>query len=743
MKEKEQKEDRGIVERAADKVSSLLGAAEGEKQKQLDMHRVDDSKDETYLTTNQGVRINDNQNSLKAGSRGPTLMEDFIFREKMTHFDHERIPERVVHARGSGAHGYFQVYESMAEFTKAKFLQDPSVKTPVFVRFSTVVGFRGSADTVRDARGFATKFYTEDGNYDLVGNNMPVFFIQDAIKFPDLVHAIKPEPHNEMPQASAAHDNFWDFVSLMPESMNMIMWVLSDRALPRSYRMMEGFGVHTFRFINEQGKARFVKFHWKPALGVHSLVWDETQKLAGKDPDFNRRDLWEAIEMGDYPEFELGVQIVEEADEHKFDFDLLDATKIIPEEEVPVKIIGKMTLNRNPDNFFAETEQVAFHPGHIVPGIDFTNDPLLQGRLFSYNDTQLIRLGGPNFAEIPVNRPVAPVHNNQRDGFMRQTINKGRVNYEPNSRGGGCPMQAPENMRGYVSHAEKIDAHKVRERSESFSDHFSQATLFWNSMSDTEKEHIVEASHFELGKVESMDIRQRMVELLANVDEELASRTAKGIGVKNFSGDLSYLEKLSSAPLPAKNNGKNNGKSSPALSMENTVKNTIKSRKVAILAADGFEHSQLMEMKSKLKDGGAKAEVVSKFDGTIKSADGQEVEVDKMFVTTGSIMYDAVFIPGGQQSIATLKMQGDALHFVNEAFKHCKPLAATGEGVDLLAASDITGVNTGDSNDGMMSEHGIVTSRNASEMNALAQAFVESIAQHRHWSREQKDQIPA
>ncbi|MGZ8543487.1 MAG: catalase, partial [Kaistella sp.] len=373
------------------------------------------------LTTNQGVRIADNQNSLKAGTRGPTLLEDFILREKITHFDHERIPERVVHARGEAAHGYFQVYESMAQHTKAKFLQDPAIKTPVFVRFSTVVGSRGSADTVRDVRGFAVKFYTEEGNYDLVGNNIPVFFIQDAIKFPDLVHAIKPEPHNEAPQASSAHDTFWDFISQTPESMHMIMWLMSDRAIPRSHRMMEGFGVNTFRFINADGAASFVKFHWKPLLGVHSLAWEEAQQLAGKDADFHRRDLWEAIEAGDFPEWELGVQIIDAADEFKFDLDILDATKLIPEEVVPVKPIGKLTLNRNPDNFFAETEQVAFHPGHLVPGIDFSNDPLLQGRLFSYLDTQLIRLGGPNFHELPINRPICPFHNNQRDGYSRQT----------------------------------------------------------------------------------------------------------------------------------------------------------------------------------------------------------------------------------------------------------------------------------------------------------------------------------
>ena len=398
-----------------------------------DLAKNTESAQGEFLTTNQGLRINDDKNSLKAGERGPTLLEDFQLREKIMHFDHERIPERIVHARGSGAHGYFELTESMSEYTKAKFLQTPGTRTPVFARFSTVAGSRGSSDLARDIRGFAVKFYTEEGNFDLVGNNVPVFFIQDAIKFPDLIHAVKPEPNNEMPQAASAHDTFWDFVSLTPESMHTIMWAISDRAIPRSLRMMEGFGVHTFRFVNEKNESVFVKFHWKPVLGIHSVAWDEAQKISGKDSDFHRRDLWEAIEGGNFAEWNFGVQIVEEKDELKFDFDLLDPTKLIPEEIVPVRIIGKMTLNRNPDNFFAETEQVAFHPGHIVPGIDFSNDPLLQGRLFSYSYTQLSRLGSPNFHEIPINRPVTPVHNNQRDGHMRQTINPGQSSYHPNT----------------------------------------------------------------------------------------------------------------------------------------------------------------------------------------------------------------------------------------------------------------------------------------------------------------------
>jgi catalase len=716
-----------------------------EESKEKDLQEFHEDSQEQYLTTNQGVRVNHTDDSLQAGTRGPTLMEDFHFREKMTHFDHERIPERVVHARGSGAHGYFQVYESMAEYTKAKFLQDPTVKTPVFVRFSTVVGSRGSADTVRDVRGFATKFFTEEGNYDLVGNNMPVFFIQDAIKFPDLVHAIKPLPDREMPQASAAHDTFWDFISLMPESMHMIMWVLSDRAIPRSFRMMEGFGVHTFRFINEQGQARFVKFHWKPLYGTHSLVWDEAQKLAGKDPDWLRRDLWESIEKGDFPEFELGVQIVEEEDEFKFDFDLLDPTKLIPEELVPVMRIGKMILNRNPDDFFAETEQVAFHPGNVVPGIDFTNDPLLQGRLFSYLDTQLIRLGGPNFHELPINRPLAPVYNNQQDGFSRQTIKKGPVNYFPNTLGGGHPMPAPGEKGGYVHYQEKVEGRKVRERSESFSDHYSQARLFWNSLSEPEKTHLIEASHFELGKVDDMGVRQRMIDHFANIDEELAMKSAEGIGISGPSGEGGWyregqeLKRIKATKKPTVER-------SEAISMENTRKDTVKGRKIAILAAQGVDMESLSQVKESLEQAGAHVEVISKNKGMLQGAGGQEVMVDKNFVTTGSIMYDAVFIPGGRSSVDMLKSQGEAVHFVNESFKHCKALAAFGEGVELLNGANLKGVQlaTNHEQKNMFSDMGVVSARNGASMDAFASEFIQAISQHRHWEREAvKDEVPA
>ncbi len=715
--------------------------------------KVDDLQKNTedsggeFLTSNQGVRINDNQNSLKAGERGATLLEDFILREKITHFDHERIPERVVHARGSAAHGYFQVYESMAQYTKAGFLQDPSVTTPVFVRFSTVAGSRGSSDLARDVRGFAVKFYTAEGNFDIVGNNMPVFFIQDAIKFPDLIHAVKPEPHNEMPQAASAHDTFWDFISLMPESMHMIMWVMSDRALPRSFRMMEGFGVHTFRFINEKGKARFVKFHWKPLLGLHSVVWDEAQKISGKDPDFHRRDLWEAIENGDFPEWEFGVQIVEEKDEHSFDFDLLDPTKIIPEEIVPVRRIGKLTLNRNPDNFFAETEQVAFHVGNVVPGVDFTNDPLMQGRLFSYTDTQLIRLGGPNFHEIPINRPVAPVHNNQRDGFMRQTVNRGQTSYEPNTLRGGCPFQAGADMGGFTSYAERIDAQKIRARSASFFDHFSQATLFFNSQSEPEKGHIIRALRFELGKLETPAIKERMLGHLAQVDKGLANSVAEGLGLRV----PAKLDKPMNMSIPADGDPQKfqpkrvaqEIEISPALSQVNNPnfpKDTIKTRKIAVLLADGFDDAAVAEMNKALLTAGAAPKTVAPRLGVVTGANGEELKVDFSFLTGSSVLFDAVYIPGGDASVEALKQQAEAYEFVNEAYKHCKAIAATGSGVGFLAKSLGEKFNETNTTGRLVAANeGVVTSRAAVPANFTAE-FIQAIAQHRHWGREKNKQ---
>lgn len=716
---------------------------ENSKNKQLEHFRSDN--DGQYMTTDQGLRINHTDDSLKAGQRGPTLMEDFHFREKMTHLDHESIPERVVHARGSGAHGYFQPYDSsLKEFTKAKFLTDPTKKTPVFVRFSTVAGSRGSADTVRDARGFATKFYTEEGNYDLVANNIPVFFIQDGIKFPDLVHAVKPEPDNEMPQASAAHDTFWDFISLMPESTHMIMWLLSDRAIPRSFRMMDGFGVHTFRFINEAGKATFVKLHWRALLGAHSLVWDEAQKLAGKDPDWHRRDLWDAIEKGDYPEYELSVQLVPEEDEFKYDFDLLDATKIIPEELVPLRPVGKMVLNRNPDNFFAETEQVAFHPGNLVPGIDVTNDPLLQGRLFSYLDTQINRFSSINFTEVPINRPVAPVHNHHGAGFMKMTIGKGKANYWPNSIGSGCPMMAPENMGGYVHHMEKVEGHKIRARSESFNDHYSQPAMFWNSLTEAEKDHLVSAAHFELGKVERKEIRKRQLANFYRVDPQFAALVAAGIGVEMPIGQDSeptgnFVEDAASQKI---SKGKS-VPSSPSVSMEIDKVEGTKSRRVAILIEDGFEYNEVMQVKEALEAAGIQVTIVSKIQGKRISSSGQELEVEKSHITTGSMMFDAVYIPDGEKSVRKMMGLGDALHFVAEAFKHCKPIATSGFGINMFEKAFVVGVNFADKASGkVVSHNGVITAGVDADAGDFANKFIEAIKKHRHWDRE-KSMTPA
>ena len=693
-----------------------------------------------FMTSNTGLRINDDQNSLKAGERGATLLEDFLLREKITHFDHERIPERIVHARGSAAHGYFELTESLEKHTKAKFLQTPGKRTPVFVRFSTVAGSRGSSDLARDVRGFSVKFYTEEGNYDLVGNNIPVFFIQDAIKFPDLIHAVKPEPHHEMPQAASAHDTFWDFVSLMPESMHMIMWAMSDRALPRSLRMMEGFGVHTFRLVNENNESVFVKFHWKPVLGVHSVAWDEAQKISGKDSDFHRRDLWEAIDSGSFPEWNFGVQIVAEEDEHKFDFDLLDPTKLIPEELVPVQIIGKMVLNRNPDNFFAETEQVAFHPGHIVSGIDFSNDPLLQGRLFSYTDTQLSRLGGPNFQEIPINRPISPVHNNQRDGHMRQTINAGKSSYHPNTTGNGCPFQAKAAEGGFVSYNERIDARKVRARSKSFFDHFSQATLFYNSQSEFEKNHIIDALRFELGKLETEAIRVRVVGMLTQIDKTLAAKVAKGLGIEAPSSP----EQPMNLSIPADGNPddfqptavKSSLKRSEALSMANTAKDSIKTRKIAILAADGVDELSLSAMQEALEGAGAKTKIVAPFLGFIAGAGGKSIKADESFFTTASVLFDAVYVPDGLHASA-LQGEPDAIHFINEAYKHCKAIAADGAGVKFLNATAAgTKINIQSDTEKSNTANGVV-------INGSPKDFINAIAQHRFWEREKPGKVPA
>ncbi|MEE8875290.1 catalase HPII [Pseudomonas helleri] len=677
-----------------------------------------DDATQQALRTNQGVKIADNQNTLKAGARGPSLLEDFIMREKITHFDHERIPERIVHARGTGAHGYFQTYKAHSALTKAGFLQDPDKKTPVFVRFSTVQGPRGSGDTVRDVRGFAVKFFTDEGNFDLVGNNMPVFFIQDAIKFPDFVHAVKPEPHNEMPTGGSAHDTFWDFVSLVPESAHMVIWAMSDRAIPKSLRSMQGFGVHTFRFINAEGKSHFVKFHWRPSVGTCSLVWDEAQKLAGKDTDYHRRDLWESIETGDYPEWEFGVQIIAEEDEHTFDFDILDPTKLIPEEQVPITPLGKMVLNRNPDNFFAETEQVAFCPGHIVPGIDFSNDPLLQGRLFSYTDTQISRLGGPNFHEIPINRPVCPFSNNQRDAQHRSTVNKGRASYEPNSIDGGWPKETPPAAQdgGFESYPERIDANKIRQRSDSFSDHFSQARLFFNSMSKHEQEHIIAAYSFELGKVEREHIRARQVdEILANIDLELARRVAENLGLPAPKAGTVSARKTSVS-------------ASPALSQANLLPGNIKTRKVAVLAANGVEGKAIEALKKALAAQGAHAKLLGPTSAPVKTAEGKLLDVDGSMEGLPSVAFDAVFVPGGAESIKALSGDGVALHYLLEAYKHLKPIAVHGDARQLL---DVLHLQVDD---------GLLAIKDAQDL----KAFFAAIAQHRIWAREPKAKaIPA
>ena len=669
------------------------------------------------MTSNQGLRISDDQHSLKAGVRGPTLLEDFHYREKITHFDHERIPERVVHARGVGAHGVFKLYEDLSDLTHAGVLTDTSRETPVFARFSTVAGSRGSADTPRDVRGFAVKFYTEEGVWDFVGNNIPVFFIQDAIKFPDLIHAVKPEQNNEIPQAASAHDTFYDFISLTPESVHMLMWVMSDRTLPRSLAMMEGFGVHTFRLVNAEGKSTFVKWHWKPVKGVHSLVWDESQKIAGKDADFHRRDLFEAIERGDYPQFELGIQAIPEEDEFKFGFDILDPTKIIPEDLVPVRKIGLMTLNRNTDNYFAETEQVAFCLSHVVPGIDFSNDPLLQGRLFSYLDTQLKRVG-PNFAELPINRPLCPVSNNQREGQGRTTINPGRVAYSPNTLIKGCPMQQGASPAAYQTFAERVDGAKIRARSDSFTDHFSQATMFFNSMSDWEKVHIIEAFSFELNQVETEEIRARfMNEILVNIADELAQ------GVSALTGIVVQAVGTADAPTPSAldPSGPLN-LAAKDLRAENLSQDKpapmIKGRRVAILGGPGVDAAQLAAIKTRLQAEELVVELIAPFAGMIEDSAGKPQKVNRAAPNAPSVVFDAVIVPGGASAAANAK-SGLAIHFINEAFRHGKPIAAVGDGVLLLDAANLSATGP---------EVGVVVGAKAKES---LEAFVSAIKQHR------------
>ena len=684
----------------------------------LDRVRVDST--DRALTTNQGVPVADNQSSLKAGLRGPTLLEDFILREKITHFDHERIPERIVHARGSAAHGFFECTKPIPEFTRASLFGAAGKQTPVFVRFSTVLGERGSTDTARDVRGFAVKFYTDEGNWDLVGNNMPVFFIQDAMKFPDLVHAAKTEPHFAMPQAASAHDTFWDFASLMPEITHMLMWAMSDRAIPRSYRTMQGFGVHTYRLVNDRGQSHFVKFHWNPKAGTHSLVWDEAVKISGADPDFHRRDLWEAIEAGAHPEYELGLQIFTEEQAEGFSFDVLDATKIVPEELVPIVPVGRLVLNRNPDNFFAETEQVAFCVAHVVPGIDFSNDPLLAGRIHSYVDTQISRLGGPNFHEIPINAAIAQVHNNQRDGMHRQAIHRGRVSYEPNSLGGGCPFQA--GAAGFVSFPEPREEndHKVRGKAERFADHYTQATLFWNSQTDVEKQHIINAFRFELSRVQTPAVRERMVSGLMNVAAELAAGVAAGLGIRDMPAPMPKVLKRDVTPEVSV---------SPALSLfARPGDGSIRTRRVAILVADGCDAKSLAVLADRLTREGAVPRFVSTTLGSVQPATGDAIEVDVSLEAAPAVLYDALVLPDGSEAIDALRADGRTLEFIKDQYRHCKPILAVGAGDRLLAACGIeTTLPDG------QPDPGVIT---ASDARGASEGFISAIAKHRHFARE-------
>ncbi len=628
------------------------------------------------LTTNQGLPIADNQNSLKAGARGPTLLEDFILREKLFHFDHERIPERVVHARGMGAHGYFENYDSLADITCADLFQRAGEKTPAFVRFSTVAGNKGSADLARDVRGFAVKLYTQEGNWDLVGNNIPVFFIQDAIKFPDLIHAAKAEPDRGFPQAQTAHDNFWDFISLTPESMHMVMWIMSDRTIPRSLRMMEGFGVHTFRLINAEGKSTFVKFHWKPKLGMQSVVWNEALKINGADPDFHRRDLWEAIGSGDFPEWELGLQLFDDAFAAQFPFDVLDATKLIPEELAPVRPVGRLVLDGRVENFFAETEQVAFCTQNIVRGIDFSDDPLLQGRNFSYLDTQLKRLGSPNFHRLPINAPKCPFHNLQQDGHMAMANPKGRVNYEPNSWGeSGGPR---ETLEGYRSHPAPAEGPRLRARSETFADHYSQARQFYDSQTPIERKHIADALTFELSKVDTLAIRRRMVSHLLTIDEALARQVAEGLAL----GDLP-------APAEAARPTRTDLEPSPALSILLNQRKTLEGRKVGCLVSDGVDDQLLKALRKAVEGEGGMLKIVAPRIGGVRTAGDDWIKGDEKLDGGPSILFDAVVIALSQQGAEQLVNEATARDFVADAYAHLKYIGYVPEAQPLLSQAGV------------------------------------------------------
>ena len=671
----------------------------------------------TQLTTNQGVPVGDNQNSLKAGPRGPVLLQDFILREKITHFDHERIPERVVHARGSAAHGYFECLEPASDITRADFLQAAGQRTPVFARFSTVAGNKGSADLARDVRGFAVKFYTQEGNFDLVGNNIPVFFIQDAIKFPDLIHAAKQDPDREFPQAQTAHDTFWDYISLTPESLHMVMWIMSDRAIPRSLRMMEGFGVHTFRLINADGQSTFVKWHWRPKTGSQSVVWDEALKLNGADPDFHRRDLWEAIAAGDFPEWELAVQAFTQAQADAFDFDVLDATKLVPEEVVPLRVLGRMVLDRNPDNFFAETEQVAFCASHVVPGIDFTNDPLLQGRLFSYLDTQLKRLGGPNFHQIPINQPKCPFQNLQRDGHMQMGKPIGQVNYEPSSLG---PTIARESVaRGYATFPAPEAGEQLRIRPESFADHYSQARLFFRSQTEVEQGHIVSALVFELSKCDTPRVRQAVLSRLVNVDEGLATRVAAGLGLD---GDI--------APAPAAVEA-HDMPASPALSLLKKARPTLEGRKIGVLVSEGADGALLADLEAAAEAAGAKVQVVAPAIFGVTGEGGDTLAADHAVDGGPSVLFDAVAILTSDAGAATLAGQAAAVNWLRDAYAHLKVIAYVPSAAPLF----VRGGLAAEAEDG--SDVGLVALGEGKTKGAgSVDAFIEAAAAGRVWARE-------
>jgi catalase len=627
------------------------------------------------LTTNQGVALSDNQNSLRANPRGPTLLEDFILREKIMHFDHERIPERIVHARATGVHGFFELTASLKKYTAAKILTEVGEKTPVFTRISTVAGGAGSVDTPRDVRGFAVKFYTKEGNWDLVGNNVPVFFIQDAIKFPDLIHAVKMEPDRGFPQSATAHDTFWDFISLTPESMHMVMWIMSDRTLPRSLRMIEGFCVHSFRLINDAGESTFVKFHWRPKLGLQSTIWDETVKICGADQDFHRRDMFAAIAAGNFPEWEFAVQLFTQAEADRFPFDHLDATKLIPEELVPLKVIGRMVLDRWPSNFFAETEQVAYCPGNIVPGIDFSNDPLLQGRLFSYIDTQLSRLGSSNFHQIPINAPKCPFSNQQRDGHMQMTQPSGRVAYEPNSLSADSPRESPDT--GFRSAAVNETGEKGRIRAESFADHYSQARQFYLSQTAYEQAHIASALVFELSKVEHVHVRKASVGHLRHIEEDLANRVAAGLA----------FDKMPDAPVAAA--PVREMKPSPALQIIGKMKDTLMGRAIGILIAEGSDGAIIKKIKKAATDAGASVKIVATKVGGVKLADGSMLAADGQLAGTPSVLFDAIAVILSGESAKALSMESAAIDFVRDAFGHLKAIAVDEGGRSLLKMANV------------------------------------------------------